>query len=188
MVAAHRDFTMISRRYEEPLETSPSRCTRYDLFSFESVGIFVRIFAVESQIDLHPAYTRCILPDRQDAHDTRTTGLQIPRIFETSRTSSTKLGRYEAAFFRDVGLYFDAKRPNIDTDISSVQFIPFKSFFLYRTYVRSFHFSRLHDRSKSLLRARFDRVRVCVTELACIACIVEWNNRIPGCIDGRERD
>ncbi|XP_012342212.1 coiled-coil domain-containing protein 170 isoform X2 [Apis florea] len=27
MVAAHRDFTMISRRYEEPLETSPSRCT-----------------------------------------------------------------------------------------------------------------------------------------------------------------
>ncbi|PBC29996.1 Coiled-coil domain-containing protein [Apis cerana cerana] len=28
MVAAHRDFTMISRRYEEPLETSPSRCTR----------------------------------------------------------------------------------------------------------------------------------------------------------------
>lgn len=30
MVAAHRDFTMISRRYEEPLETSPSRCTRYD--------------------------------------------------------------------------------------------------------------------------------------------------------------
>lgn len=29
MVAAHRDFTMLSRRYDEPLETSPSRCTRY---------------------------------------------------------------------------------------------------------------------------------------------------------------
>lgn len=28
MVAAHRDFTMISRRYDEPLEISPSRCTR----------------------------------------------------------------------------------------------------------------------------------------------------------------
>lgn len=28
MVAAHRDFTMLSRRYDEPLETSPSRCTR----------------------------------------------------------------------------------------------------------------------------------------------------------------
>ncbi|XP_011064601.1 PREDICTED: coiled-coil domain-containing protein 170 isoform X2 [Acromyrmex echinatior] len=27
MVAAHRDFTMLSRRYDEPLETSPSRCT-----------------------------------------------------------------------------------------------------------------------------------------------------------------
>lgn len=28
MVSAHRDFTMLSRRYDEPLETSPSRCTR----------------------------------------------------------------------------------------------------------------------------------------------------------------
>ncbi|KAL6437711.1 hypothetical protein ACFW04_004235 [Cataglyphis niger] len=27
MVAAHREFTMLSRRYDEPLETSPSRCT-----------------------------------------------------------------------------------------------------------------------------------------------------------------
>nr|XP_012147432.1 PREDICTED: coiled-coil domain-containing protein 170 isoform X1 [Megachile rotundata] len=27
MVAAHRDFTMLSRRYDEPLEVSPSRCT-----------------------------------------------------------------------------------------------------------------------------------------------------------------
>nr|XP_050852939.1 coiled-coil domain-containing protein 170 isoform X1 [Vespula vulgaris] len=27
MVAAHRDFTMLSRRYDEPLEASPSRCT-----------------------------------------------------------------------------------------------------------------------------------------------------------------
>ncbi|XP_043271010.1 coiled-coil domain-containing protein 170 isoform X2 [Venturia canescens] len=27
MVSAHRDFTMLSRRYDEPLETSPSRCT-----------------------------------------------------------------------------------------------------------------------------------------------------------------
>ncbi|XP_054002966.1 coiled-coil domain-containing protein 170 isoform X3 [Hylaeus anthracinus] len=27
MVAAHRDFTMLSRRYDEPLDTSPSRCT-----------------------------------------------------------------------------------------------------------------------------------------------------------------
>ncbi|XP_063990284.1 coiled-coil domain-containing protein 170 isoform X1 [Diachasmimorpha longicaudata] len=27
LVAAHRDFTMLSRRYDEPLETSPSRCT-----------------------------------------------------------------------------------------------------------------------------------------------------------------
>ncbi|CAK9830412.1 Coiled-coil domain-containing protein 170 [Anthophora retusa] len=27
IVAAHRDFTMLSRRYDEPLETSPSRCT-----------------------------------------------------------------------------------------------------------------------------------------------------------------
>ncbi|XP_034187468.1 coiled-coil domain-containing protein 170 isoform X2 [Osmia lignaria lignaria] len=27
MVAAHRDFTMLSRRYDEPLESSPSRCT-----------------------------------------------------------------------------------------------------------------------------------------------------------------
>ncbi|XP_017882526.1 coiled-coil domain-containing protein 170 [Ceratina calcarata] len=27
MVAAHRDFTMLSRRYDEPFETSPSRCT-----------------------------------------------------------------------------------------------------------------------------------------------------------------
>ncbi|XP_017798067.1 PREDICTED: trichohyalin [Habropoda laboriosa] len=26
MVAAHRDFTMLSRRYDEPLETSPARC------------------------------------------------------------------------------------------------------------------------------------------------------------------
>ncbi|XP_017760087.1 PREDICTED: coiled-coil domain-containing protein 170 [Eufriesea mexicana] len=27
MVAAHRDFTMLSRRYDEPLDISPSRCT-----------------------------------------------------------------------------------------------------------------------------------------------------------------
>ncbi|XP_057336733.1 coiled-coil domain-containing protein 170 isoform X3 [Microplitis mediator] len=27
IVSAHRDFTMLSRRYDEPLETSPSRCT-----------------------------------------------------------------------------------------------------------------------------------------------------------------
>ncbi|XP_043480201.1 coiled-coil domain-containing protein 170 isoform X2 [Leptopilina heterotoma] len=27
IIAAHRDFTMLSRRYDEPLETSPSRCT-----------------------------------------------------------------------------------------------------------------------------------------------------------------
>ncbi|XP_044593008.1 coiled-coil domain-containing protein 170 isoform X1 [Cotesia glomerata] len=27
MVSAHRDFTMLSRRYDEPLETNPSRCT-----------------------------------------------------------------------------------------------------------------------------------------------------------------
>ena len=28
-IAAHRDFTMLSRRYDEPLDTtSPSRCTR----------------------------------------------------------------------------------------------------------------------------------------------------------------
>ncbi|XP_046608949.1 coiled-coil domain-containing protein 170 isoform X1 [Neodiprion virginianus] len=27
MVSAHRDFTMLSRRYDEPLEASPSRCT-----------------------------------------------------------------------------------------------------------------------------------------------------------------
>ncbi|XP_023287530.1 coiled-coil domain-containing protein 170 [Orussus abietinus] len=27
LVSAHRDFTMLSRRYDEPLETSPSRCT-----------------------------------------------------------------------------------------------------------------------------------------------------------------
>ncbi|KAK2576999.1 hypothetical protein KPH14_011961 [Odynerus spinipes] len=27
IVAAHRDFTMLSRRYDEPLEASPSRCT-----------------------------------------------------------------------------------------------------------------------------------------------------------------
>ncbi|OXU18244.1 hypothetical protein TSAR_005766, partial [Trichomalopsis sarcophagae] len=27
MVAAHRDFTMLSRKYEEPLDHSASRCT-----------------------------------------------------------------------------------------------------------------------------------------------------------------
>ncbi|XP_034950861.1 coiled-coil domain-containing protein 170 [Chelonus insularis] len=27
IITAHRDFTMLSRRYDEPLETSPSRCT-----------------------------------------------------------------------------------------------------------------------------------------------------------------
>lgn len=31
IIAAHRDFTMLSRRYDEPLETSPSRCTRYKI-------------------------------------------------------------------------------------------------------------------------------------------------------------
>lgn len=46
MVAAHRDFTMISRRYEEPLETSPSRCTRYD-FQFRICQNNPRYFCKE---------------------------------------------------------------------------------------------------------------------------------------------
>ncbi|KAI4496530.1 hypothetical protein M0804_000340 [Polistes exclamans] len=45
MVAAHRDFTMLSRRYDEPLEASPSRCTSRS--KQENMETILRTFRVE---------------------------------------------------------------------------------------------------------------------------------------------